>query len=53
MHLKAPKLWEASEMEIKNYADLKAALREIGYSNKAIVEITKWYENGLSERTLN
>jgi hypothetical protein len=30
-------------MNIETIEDLKAALREVGYSNKAITEIIKWY----------
>ena len=30
-------------MNIETVEDLKKALREIGYSNKAIAEIIKWY----------
>jgi hypothetical protein len=31
-------------MKIETIEDLKAALKEIGYSNRAITEITKWYD---------
>jgi len=30
-------------VNIETVEDLKKALKEIGYSNKAIVEIIKWY----------
>jgi hypothetical protein len=30
-------------MNIETVEDLKKALKEIGYSNKAITEIMKWY----------
>jgi hypothetical protein len=30
-------------MDIKTVDDLRAVLKEIGYSNKAITEIVKWY----------
>jgi hypothetical protein len=30
-------------MKIETIEDLKAALKEIGYSNRAIAEIMKWY----------
>jgi hypothetical protein len=30
-------------VNIETAEDLKQALREIGYSNKAITEIMKWY----------
>jgi hypothetical protein len=30
-------------MNIETIADLKAALKEVGYSSKAITEIIKWY----------
>jgi hypothetical protein len=30
-------------MDIETVEDLKKALTEIGYSNKAITEIIKWY----------
>ena len=30
-------------MDINTVYDLKALLEEIGYSNKAITEIIKWY----------
>jgi len=33
----------ANKMKIETMADLKAALKEVGYSSKAITEITKWY----------
>ena len=33
----------ASNMKIETIEDLKAALKEVGYSNKAITEILKWY----------
>lgn len=30
-------------VDIETVEDLKQALKEIGYSNKAITEIIKWY----------
>ena len=30
-------------MKIETINDLKAVLKEIGYSSKAIAEIAKWY----------
>jgi len=30
-------------MKIETIEDLKAALKEVGYSNNAITEILKWY----------
>ena len=30
-------------MNIETLDDLKKALEEIGYSNRAIIEILKWY----------
>jgi hypothetical protein len=30
-------------VNIETAEDLKKALREVGYSNKAITEIMKWY----------
>jgi hypothetical protein len=33
-------------VSIKTVEDLKKALKEIGYSNKAITEIMKWYTKG-------
>jgi hypothetical protein len=30
-------------VNIETIEDLKKALKEIGYSNKAIAQITKWY----------
>ena len=30
-------------VDIETVDDLKAVLKEIGYSNKAIAEIIKWY----------
>jgi len=30
-------------MKIETIEDLKAALKEVGYSNRAITEILKWY----------
>jgi hypothetical protein len=32
-----------SNVNIETIEDLKAALKEVGYSNKAITEIIKWY----------
>jgi hypothetical protein len=32
-----------SPVSIETAEDLKKALKEIGYSNKAITEIMKWY----------
>jgi hypothetical protein len=32
-----------SSVNIETIKDLKAALKEVGYSNKAIMEIIKWY----------
>ncbi len=32
-------------VNIETIEDLKAALKEVGYSNNAIVEIIKWYNN--------
>ena len=37
-------------MSIETIDDLKTVLKEIGYSNKAITEILKWYN---SETTMN
>ena len=37
-------------MSIETTDDLKTVLKEIGYSNKAITEILKWYN---SETTMN
>jgi hypothetical protein len=34
-----------NNVNIKTVEDLKAALKEMGYSSKAITEITKWYNN--------
>jgi len=30
-------------VNIETIEDLKLALKEVGYSNKAIIEIIKWY----------
>jgi hypothetical protein len=39
-------------MNIETPEDLKKALKELGYSNPAIVEIMKWYVSGdNSEKT--
>jgi hypothetical protein len=35
-------------VNIETIEDLKAALKEIGYSNKAITEIIKWYNTNHS-----
>jgi hypothetical protein len=32
-------------MSIETVDDLKTVLKEIGYSNKAIMEILKWYNS--------
>ena len=32
-------------MDIETVDDLKTILKEIGYSNKAIAEIIKWYSS--------
>jgi hypothetical protein len=32
-----------SNVNIETIDDLKLALKEVGYSNKAITEIIKWY----------
>jgi DNA-binding transcriptional MerR regulator len=32
-------------VDIETLDDLKAVLKETGYSNKAIAEIIKWYES--------
>jgi DNA-binding transcriptional MerR regulator len=32
-------------MDIETLGDLRKALKEIGYSNKAIAEIIKWYNS--------
>jgi hypothetical protein len=32
-------------VNIETIDDLKAALREVGYSNNAIAEIIKWYNS--------
>jgi hypothetical protein len=32
-------------MNIETVDDLKTVLEEIGYSNKAIIEILKWYNS--------
>jgi hypothetical protein len=37
-------------VDIETIGDLRAVLKETGYSNKAIAEIIKWYE---SEQPIN
>ena len=32
-------------MDIETVGDLRKVLKEIGYSNKAIAEIIKWYNS--------
>jgi hypothetical protein len=33
-----------SDLDVESLEDLKKALREIGYSSKAVEEILKWYK---------
>ena len=39
-------------MSIETVDDLKTVLKEIGYSNKAILEILKWYNSETDLRLL-
>ena len=40
-------------MDIETVNDLRSALKEIGYSSKAIAEIIKWYNSDNSEPPMN
>jgi hypothetical protein len=35
-----------AKVSVETVADLKRALKEVGYSNKAVAEIIKWYTKG-------
>ena len=35
-----------AKVNVETVADLKKALKEVGYSNKAVTEIIKWYTKG-------